>query len=417
MSRARNPFSKGAVLALLAVGSLAFLVLLYAIGQGWTGSGERDGGAHARSNGLNGYSGLASLLEDTGHEVEVSRNRARLDDYALAIITPQHFSDPADLAEALDNRRARNAGPTIVILPKWFAMPVPADAGAEAEPGWVILQGARPPFWLGQLDWARGSRLAIGRTQGWRGFGASGSLPAREQVQALVMPGNAKIDPLVVDSGGHVLAGYLMRGNGNPDHTSWPELVVFEPDLLNNFGLADRARAQAALALVEAAGGGEDLPIILDMTVAGLGASENLLTLAFRPPFLAATLCLLLAALVIGWRAFHRFGPPLAEAAPLTHGKRQLALNGASLMARVKRYHLLKAPYEALVGRRLASRLGLRVADLDARESAIDRVLRARGISGPGFTELAADLRAAKHPRDIIRAASALRAFERNLVP
>ncbi|GGD58474.1 DUF4350 domain-containing protein [Erythrobacter arachoides] len=424
MSRARSAFSARTVLAMLLVGALAFLLMLYAIGKGWTGDDAGAGGAHAASNGLNGFTGLVALLEATGSQVEVSRNRAQLDDIALVILTPQLIGDADAIGEAILERQRTGDGPTLLILPKWHAMPFPEGAEAESvdgtpvepAPGWVTLAAADSPEWFGELDMARGGALAVGKTRGWSGLERRGSLPDANQAQALVDQPNLVIEPLVTDSEGDLLAGVLQRTSDYDDYVPYPVVVVFEPDLLNNYGLADRGRAELALALIDTAVEGDtDLPIVFDMTLAGLGASENLLTLAFRPPFLAATLCLLLAALVIGWRAFNRFGPPVAEVPAMARGKRQLARNGAALVARTRRFHLLKSPYEALVGRRVAARLGLRVADTDAREAAIDRVLAARGNAGPSFSRLAADLRDADHPRDIIRAATALRTFERTL--
>ena len=100
----------------------------------------------------------------------------------------------------------------------------------------------------------------------------------------------------------------------------------------------------------------------------------------------------------------------------MAQGKRQLARNGAALVEKVKRWHLLKQPYEDMVGRRLARGLGLRsVSEADAREAAIDRAMARRGHDGATFSRLAADLRKAERPRDIIRAARALRTFERTL--
>ena len=124
-TRARNPFSKGVVLLVLVVGAFAFLLMLYALGQGWTGQSERDGGSHARSNGLNGLAGLVQLLENSGQEVEISRSRSALDDYGLLVLTPPLNADPAQVAEAIDERRESGIVPTLVILPKWWAYPVP----------------------------------------------------------------------------------------------------------------------------------------------------------------------------------------------------------------------------------------------------------------------------------------------------
>ena len=193
-------------------------------------------------------------------------------------------------------------------------------------------------------------------------------------------------------------------------------IVVAEPDLMNNYGLADRTRAQLAHAVVDAALEDYELDIVFDLTAAGIARSENLLTLAFQPPFLAATLCLLLAALVIAWRAFRRFGPPVAEAPALAMGKRQLARNGGGLVARAKRLHLLGPPYAALVAARLAEALGIRETDPEAREAAIARVLAARGVAAD-YAQRADALRRARHPSELLRAAGALRSIERTVTP
>jgi hypothetical protein len=194
---------------------------------------------------------------------------------------------------------------------------------------------------------------------------------------------------------------------------AWRVTVVTEPDLLNNWGMADGARAQAALEIIEAASGGQDLPVVFDLTLNGLGQSRNLLTLAFEPPFLAATLCLLVALLLVGWRAFRRFGPPLTEELAFAFGKAQLVENGGGVIQRTGRMHLLTRPYAALVEGRMAGKLGLRVGPEGGSRERLDKMLARRGLE-PVSPRLAA-LESARHTKDIIRAARALHSLERTL--
>lgn len=418
MSRASNPFRAGTVLAMLAVGAVAFLLLLYAIGQGWDGSSDRDGGSHAASNGLNGFAGMVSLLEETGYDVEVSRSRGSLDTYGLLVLTPQLFSDGEDLADVIADRQFNDYGPTLVIMPKWFAFNVPDGADVDAQDGWVLLMQAGSPGWFAELDYGEGGELAIGETKGWNGLGMTGGLPDSERAQALTSQPDEEMRARVLDSEGDILVADLPSESAiaEYDYAPYPVTFVFEPDLINNYGLADEDRARLAYSLIEVATEGDrSMPVVFDLTLAGLGSSDNLLTLAFSPPFLAATLCLLLAALVIAWRAFRRFGPPIAEAPAMTQGKRQLAYNGASLVERVKRFHLLSAPYASLMSKRIGDALGIRETNPEARAQAIDQALQRRGIEGPGFIQRANDLRDASGPRDIIRAAGALKSIERTL--
>ena len=162
-------------------------------------------------------------------------------------------------------------------------------------------------------------------------------------------------------------------------------------------------------AKLDAAGEGQNLPIVFDLTTNGLGQSRNLLTLAFEPPFLAATLCLLVALLLVGWRAFRRFGPPLAEEQALSFGKAQLVENGGGLIQRTGRMHLLTRPYAALVESRLARKLGVR----SGSRSVLDAALVRRGLD-PVSPRLET-LESARNTRDILRAARALHSLERTI--
>ena len=128
--------------------------------------------------------------------------------------------------------------------------------------------------------------------------------------------------------------------------------------------------------------------------------------------FLAATLCLMLALLIIGWRAFKRFGPAATTGGPgIAFGKQRLIANGAGLIVRARRLHLLGAPYAALTARRLADRLGLARADAESIDTALARRLPAE----EPFSRRAARLESATRPADILGAAQALDDLTRKL--
>jgi hypothetical protein len=434
VSRGASPFAPRTILAVLVVGAGAFLLLLYAIGAGLDMDSDRNGGAHAAANGLNGFAGLAHLLKAQGHEVSLSRSEARLQDPALLVLTPQLDADGERLSEIIEERRF--LGPTLVILPKWFAVDASRTRATEAPAGWVVLGSAVAPRWLNDIEWLKDAKAEIAGRKRWDGLGLSGALPAPGTVLAfdsasLKVNDWSSLLPLVSDEDGDLLVGYFNDDGSYPalddaagfdppddaDGTLWPVVVVAEPDLLNNYGLGDLERARLAHALIDATVDDDtDMPVVFDLTLAGLGRSQNLLTLAFTPPFLAATLCLLLAALVIAWRGFRRFGPPVAEAPTLAKGKRQLARNGAALVERARRLHLLGPPYAALVGARIAEALAIREPDSEAREAAIARVLAARGLA-PDYAERAEALRRARHSAELLRAAGALKTIERTLAP
>jgi hypothetical protein len=430
--RRASPFSPTAVLGLVGLGTALFVALLWMIGAGMVHGPLNDGGAHGAGKGLTGYAGLATLLERQGWEVAQARSEAELAQPGLLVLTPPAEADGKELERIVAKRR--RIGPTLVVTPKWRAVAL-GGAGVSApgaKPGWVALVGTGTPEWKGFLDdiAVRLDPPPADRT--WRADGVFGVLP--DGHAALSGQGDALV-PLVELRDGRVLAGYLagggrwpeldrmalagatMESGGLPqDGGQWPLVVVFEPDLINNYGFAARENALEALRLIEGASAGAPRRVIFDLSFNGFARSPNLLTLAFTPPFLAATLCLLIAALLVGWRAFLRFGPALAGGPAIAFGKRQLVANTAGLVRRSKRLHLLGPPYAALVRERLVRALGLpHRADPAAREAAIDRALAMRAPGSQPFSTAAAALRHARGPAELLRAAQALHAIERTL--
>jgi hypothetical protein len=245
--------------------------------------------------------------------------------------------------------------------------------------------------------------------------------------------------PLVTGAGGAIHAAYLNDGTfsalaamspGSPvatagefadedydedDGAAYPLVIVFEPDLLDNYGMASLPSAQLAEALVRATAGdaGE---VTFDLTLNGLERQASLLTLAFSPPFLAATLCLLLAAGAVGWRAFLRFGPPHAPGRAIAFGKRALVANAAGLIVRSRRYHLLGQPLADAARQRLARAFALpRDRDAATELEALDRAAELAGAGTQAFSQISARLAQARNQRDLVKAAAELHALERTL--
>lgn len=388
-------FSPRAVLGLVLFGSAVFVALLWMMGAGLATGDANDGGAHAGGKGLAGHAALADYLERRGHAVRLSRSAAALDDPGLLVLTPPHQTDGAELDRVVSARR--ETGPTLVILPKWLAAPVQAEG---ARKGWVLLAGTASPQWAGFLDDVSVA-IAPARSGTWRADGLSGTLPEPQAVQS---GQGESLAPLVTGADGRLLAAVV------EDDGLYPLVLVFEPDLVDNWGMARRESALLADRLL--AGLDTDGTVIFDLTLNGHARSANLLTLAFTPPYLAATLCLLIAALVVGWRAFVRFGPALVPDRAVAFGKGALVANSAALVERAGRLHLVAAPYAEALRERTARALAL---PPQADEATIDRALAARQPSATPYSVLAARLRAARGARDITQAAHALRALERTV--
>jgi hypothetical protein len=425
-ARAASPFSPRAALTLVVLGALVFVALLYMIGSGMAGGTTNDGGGHADGRGLNGYAAVSRYLDRRGFTVRRSRNPGALESAGLLVLTPPALADGAEIDRIIAARRT--VGPTLIIGPKWVAKPAPARTKG-AKRGWVRLTGTGSPAWRGFLDDVSVAVELIGdgKRATWASGALEGPLPDARRVQSGT---GARLVPLVVGKAdGRILAAYVADGGAyralegialtspprGDDAELHPIVLVFEPDLLDNYGMASLANARLAERLVSAAAAG-DRRVTFDLTLNGHARTPNLLTLAFTPPFLAATLCLLLAAIAVGWRAFARFGPPRAGARVIAFGKRALVANTAGLIRRSRRLHLLTRPYAARVRDRIMRALALPLADDAGAEAAIDRALAARSPDAPPFSATAARLRAARSPHDIVKAAQDLRALERILI-
>lgn len=434
--RQASPFSPRTALALVVFGAAVFLALLWMIGSnlGEGRSGLNNGEAHAASKGLTGYAALSQYLQKRGFDVQLMRSRKMAQQSGLLVLTPPAGADGKEIARIVEEHRP--FGPTLVITPKWIGMrpPIPVK---EAKQGWVLVAGTMPPDWPGfqdQIAVSLREEDAGASSARWSSSAGQGVLPD----PGAVMTGSGKgLVPLVtLDGDAKVLAGYIADGgyyeglqdaaledepeidnetaDAHADH--YPLVLVFEPDLFNNFGFTRQGNPQEAERLIRAALDGGEGKVLFDLTLNGLGYSSNLLTLALQPPYLAATLCLLLAALIAIWRAFNRFGPPRLTGRALAFGKLALVSNAAALIRRTGRLHLITGPYADAARERLMRALALpsRLAP-EAAEAAIDRALAGRAAALPSFSSTAAALRDARRPADILRAAQSLHSLERIL--
>ena len=91
-------------------------------------------------------------------------------------------------------------------------------------------------------------------------------------------------------------------------------------------------------------------------------------------------------------------------------------INAAGLVQRARRLHLLGPPYADAARERLVKALALpsRLSHVEA-EKAIDRAQATRAPGSAPFSQLAAQMRIARKPTDMLRAARQLHALERTL--
>ena len=464
-------FSPAVVLVLSAVGIFAFAAffVLSAYAPALR-DGTGDGRANALSRSAVGYAALAELAGRTGTEVVLSRAEPFSDGPdTLSVLTPRTLGElavdvPDDAHRTLVVLPKWRAGP-LEDAPEWallygllgrdeasltvdghlVAMRVhrrgdayrygriyeakaapegdgdgaPEDRDGDAgEDAGGADEAARQPY----LVTRRTEAEDVALNPGGFDFGpalASGPLPAPpaiEDVESLQTVSGEHLTPLWTDGYGRaVLARVTVHPYdaeaGGYDYEAYvpsQTYVLADPDLVNTMGLASLGNARAAAGLLSELSGGR--PVRLDLTAHGYARPRNLLTLMLEPPFLAASLGGLFAALLIGLHGSVRFGPPARERAGFALGKAALADNTATLLTASGKVGALGPRYARLARGRLARALGTARGD----EAGLD----ARARRALGTDALAEATRAANEARDaggVLSAARRLHAIRQGM--
>jgi hypothetical protein len=403
---AQHPFTPRTILVMVLVGVFtmsAFLVLASYAPELRSG---RDGRGHALSRSAIGFAGVVQLAQQTGLDVMVSRrgvqDGSRYSE--LTVLTPEPGA-PVETVQA-EFEQARSDGATLVVLPKWLARP------DVRHPGWVAREGLLAPKHAG-LALPEALRPTVTQRKGGEAVRvtATGGLKVRAlgldigRIDNLQTLSGEGFTPLLQDDEGATL---LASAPGRPDL-----LILSDPDLLNTQGLRDMARARLAISLLEALAE-EDGRVIFDVSVNGFSGGRNLLKLALEPPFLAATLCALLAAALMGWHAAARFGAPRPSPRALALGKTALADNSAALFRMADREPRMAVPYAELVLQAASRAAGVpRNLDRAEADALLDRLSRRAGA--PPASALMAEAQAVRDTAGLMAVAQRLFDFRRRM--
>jgi hypothetical protein len=351
-------FSPKVVLALIAAGVFATSAFLLLSAYAPDLRATRGGGAHAISRSAIGYAGVLRLLRMMDVPVTVNQSRTGLTSYpGLMVVTPQPGGGLGKLETPHDR---------LVVLPKWLADP------DQSHPGWAGQVAAMPEPFVSlalpanlkglevqrrQMDEAGPARL-VSDFSLWPADG----LPAGPVSEFQTMTGGG-LKALVKDDQGRMVLGVAQGGS---------LYVLSDPDLLNTQGLHDPRAARIA-ATVLLALKTDDAPIAFDISATEAGGQKSLLRLAIEPPFLAATLCLLVVAALVGVQAWFRFGPARRAPRAVALGKTALVETGAGMVRLAKREPRMARRYVQLCRQRSAAALGAAHLEGEALDAFLDR--------------------------------------------
>lgn len=309
-------FSVRLVAGWLAAAALTSVVSLSLLVHG-DGAGAKpdEVGPTIYSRSALGYAALYHTLQQLG--IPVAENTAeRVPAGAALVVVAEPSRDKAVLAHVRDVLARANA--VLLVLPKRSGKPDAEHPGTIGRDALLPLADAQQVLALADES-AAVERYP--RASGWTTHAPLAGTPSTRGVQLV-----HGLVPLVEAPEG-MLVGEIRRGERRI-------VVVSDPDVLENHGLARGDDAVLATALIASLRGGGSGRVLFDEVPHGyVSRALGIARLLFTFPFVLVTAQIALAAGLLAWSGASRFGAPRAREPALALGKRSLIDGGARLLA------------------------------------------------------------------------------------
>ena len=334
-----SPFSARVVAILIAIAVFSFGGVMVMAGWAPELRDRNQAGDHPYSTSALGYNGFVRLMEAQGYPISVSRLERNLEtrDWGLMIVTLPAYGK-FDVIEETSFQL-----PALVVLPKWYGRADPLNPARQADTRFIDARDLNDRL---RTIYPDAEIIRIAPSVEIEGDFEPGPVKADVRLQMIQSKG---LETVVGTPQGALVAYDPGRGL----------YILSDPDMISTFGLARVENAMFATRLVNYLRSSENEPILMDATLHGFARSENLLKMLFSVPYIGATLVALASALLLGWAAVVRFGPPAREARAIALGKQALADNTAGLVTMARREMKMAPGYASLIRRRLARALGL----------------------------------------------------------
>jgi len=380
-------FRTGAIVALAAVAFAATGLAAFLFAYGDDVLEPITAGANTYSFSAIGHRAAMEFFRESGVPAvrNVDPRIGALDaDSVLVLAEPLKGPSAVELAKRLIAKADARGRPTIVVLPKWSHRPWPMDprwaesvaiagakeaeavaaaaAGVEGTPFAIKIDQGRPATYVAETAW-----------------GASYDI--RLQQSQLLAPHDG-LTPVLSCVDGLLVASVAREGKP-------PLLIVTDPDVLNNQGLAKGDNAAFLLDLLQHVEGARKL--VFDETIHGFVKRGEIVGALLRPPAVTLTAQILLLGAVIVWAFAGRFGTPRERSATRTVGRDVFIATTARLMTGSVEEGSVVERYWRFTVDEVASALRLPAGDDETRLGRLRELSSARGASDdPG--ELAGEV-------------------------
>jgi len=354
----------------LLLGWIAGAVVIFAASMYLMGGKEQEGpdntGASTFSRSAIGHAGIFDVLQRLDIPVIKSSSNSldRLGRGGVLVLAEPNAALRKDdaITQLLKAERV------LFVLPKWFGI------RSERHPGWLRLVRQRGTFEAKSALSLLVPSMDVVHEEGtvqWTTNELGLAPNVRSPTQLISGTGLRSI----IGSDRGMLVGQLTERNRTV-------LVLADPDVISNHGLAREGNAALAVALIKRLRGPNGT-VVFDETIHGYtGSAENPFSLLFRFPFVIATVQGLIAVALLLWATLARFGAPQSVPPPLTAGRAGLLQNMAKLIAFTGHQQVMVRRYVEETFRHVARQLHApRTLTGDALVAWLKRVGGARGVT------------------------------------
>ncbi len=300
-----------------------------------------------------GHAAVFDMLADLGIPVEESDlgSGEHFTPNSVAVI-----AEPRTDSATLDEVQAMLDAPTVLL--------VLAKREGNADP--------KRPNWIGQdrliavsdvqriLSLAdKGATLTRDAAPGpWTVSQFGNAQPDIRHVQLMH---STRLHPLLAGQSGMLIGEVRERGRNL--------VVVSDPDLIANHGIARGDNAQIVVSLIEYMRAGHDGTVVFDEFIHGYAPRPfHMLGILFQFPFVLVSVQAAIAVALLAWAALGRFGAARTRPPVIAAGRRSLIEAGALLVSRNGNHAALSARYYEEMVRDAAATLrapvGLALPDL-----------------------------------------------------
>jgi len=379
-TRTSNPFNPRTVMLTIIISLMSFGAVLTLMAWAPELSDRERAGSTPYSRAATGYNGLFKLLENIELPVSVSRLERSFNDYnRLLILTPP----PGRFSQGKDWFQDGNiAEPVLIILPKW------QGETDETNTRWQsklhLTPETRIARLLSDIDEDASVERIVSPASVQSPYGRF--RPHFEDKMQVIQ--SDVLTPIISAPTGQLLSQV----------PGWEIYILSDPDLANTFNIDKPDNARLMLNILNDLRSDDSMPIVFDATLHGYSRSASLLRILLDVPFLGATLIMLMAAILLLWSAFTRFGAPKRGEQVFALGKEALADNTAGLISMTGREVKMAPGYLALSRKAVLRELGITRNLGEAETNALLARLTDEGETG--WAELKNELNAPAHGRD-----------------